>query len=322
MTFASTLKSLDVHNDLLDDHDALEDAYRTNGYLYFREVLDRETVEGVRSEFMSVLTDRYKMVDAGTVEPVWNGRDVADFPVRVPELEGSGIWQNFVEVPVIKEFFEKVAGTSVIWNPNAEYRVKPPLPTASEDPVKGRHQDGFYNQGYHFRTCWLPFTEMDASVGGLAVAPGWHTQGFLHDQDAPETKPIPYAIPAGRVPDSEWARADVYRPGDVLMFCDTLPHVGLDNVSDRFRISMDIRFSKAGEDTGVSGEVVEVGEGWFTIDTGTERVTLKATDQTYLRAYLSERYEPHQMPEIYPVGTKVLCGREGDIALVVKKQKL
>ncbi|QIX53851.1 phytanoyl-CoA dioxygenase family protein [Rhodococcus sp. DMU1] len=318
MTFASTLKALDVHNDLLDDREALEDVYRANGYLYFRDVLDRQAVEGVRAKFMSVLADQYGQVDAGAFEPVWNGNDLTDFPGRVPELEGSGIWQDFVAEPAINKFFEKVAGGPVIWNPNMEYRVKPPLAAESEDPLKGRHQDGFYNQGYHFRTCWMPFTEMDASVGGLAIAPGWHTRGFLHDTDAP----VPYPIPAGLIPDSDWARADTYRPGDVLMFCDTMPHSGLDNVSDRFRISMDLRFSKIGEDTGVAGEVVEVGEGWFTIDTGSEQVTLRATDQTYLRIFLSDRYEPHQMPDIYPVGTKVLCGRDGDLALVVKKQKL
>jgi Phytanoyl-CoA dioxygenase (PhyH) len=317
MTFA--MKPVDVHNDLLGDREALDTVYAELGYLYFRDVLDPKAVAEVQARFVTVLVDNYGLVDPGQAEPMWNGKDLSAFPERVVELKGARTWESFVANPKINGLVEGVVGEPISWIPNTEHRVKRPLTPQPEDVVSGRHQDGFYAQGLGFRTCWVPLNEMDDKTGGLAIAPGWHTRGYLHDTAAPPK----HEIPAGVIPDSAWARADVYRPGDVLMFSPTMPHCGLANLSsDRFRISLDIRFTAQSEAQGVFGPVISVGTDEITIDASTGPVTLKVDDQTYLRLQDAVKHPLDQLRELYPVGERVLCGRDGDRALLIKPQKV
>jgi hypothetical protein len=316
---AVVMKRLDVHNDLLDDREKLRRTYEEAGYLYFQGVLDLAALAEVQSRFVTVLVEDYGLVDPGQAVPMWNGKDLSEFPERVVELKSAKTWQSFVDNPKINGFVEGVVGEPISWIPNTEHRVKPPMAEEPEDVVAGRHQDGFYAQGIGFRTCWVPLNEMDERTGGLAVAPGWHTRGYLHDADAPPK----HEIPAGVIPNSAWARADVYRPGDVVMFSSTTPHSGLSNQSaDRFRISLDVRLSAESQDQGVAGPVIAVGAGEITVDTPTGPVTLKVDKSTYLRLQDAIKHPLDTLSELYPIGANVLCGRDGDRALMIKPQKV
>ncbi|WFR74785.1 hypothetical protein P9209_00960 [Prescottella defluvii] len=122
---AFPMKELDVHNELLGDHAKLESVYREEGYLFFRDVLDRDAVNAVREKYFSILVDDYGVVDPGMAEPVWNGTDVSDFPVKVPEIYGSGCWEQFTSDPKINGFFEDVVGEPLNWVPSTEYRLNP-----------------------------------------------------------------------------------------------------------------------------------------------------------------------------------------------------
>lgn len=314
MAFA--MKELVENNDLLDDHTALDEAYREQGYLFFRNVLDPDAVDAVRAKYFSILIDDYGMVDKGKTVPLWNGKDVSDFPVKVPEIYGSGVWEAFVANPKVHAFFEHVMGEPISWIPSTEYRLNPPVAQEPEDFVGGRHQDGFFNEGIPFRTCWLPFSDIDEQVGGLAVAPGYHKRGYLHDW----TTPPKYPIPTGAIPDSAWARA-FYHPGDVLMFSGQTPHVGLPNRSGQFRLSMDIRVTAKSAPQPVVGVLTSVAPGTLTIDTGDEQVTLKVDERSYLRLKDGAQLPVERMHEFLTLGEKMMAGRDGDRALVVRPQK-
>lgn len=311
------MKELDVHNELLDDHEGMEKQFREEGYLFFRDVLDRAAVERVRARYFSILVHDYGVVDAGQTVPLWNGTDVSDFPVKVPEIYGSGCYEELVADPAVHGFFEHVMGEPISWVPSTEYRLNPPVPEEPEDFVGGRHQDGFFNDGIPFRTCWLPFSDIDADAGGLAIAPGLNKLGYLHDRDDPPR----YGIPAGVIPDSAWARPAVYRPGDVLIFGEDTPHAGLRNRSSQFRLSMDIRFSAKSDPQPVVGVLSAVGVDTITIDTADGAVTLRVDDRSYLRLKDGAQLPVAQMQEFLQVGEKMMAGRDGDRALVVRPQK-
>ena len=38
----------------------------------------------------------------------------------------------------------------------------------------GKHQDGVFNHGINFVTCWVPLMDIDQTIGGLAAVPGSH----------------------------------------------------------------------------------------------------------------------------------------------------
>ncbi|MQY31572.1 hypothetical protein NRB56_71810 [Nocardia sp. RB56] len=315
MAFA--MKELDVHNELLGNHDELERVYREEGYLFFRDVLDHDAVEAVRARYLSILVDDYGVVDPGHTEPIWNGKDVSDFPVKVPEIYGSGCWEEFTANPRIHAFFEEVVGEPISWVPSTEYRLNPPVAEEPEDFVAGRHQDGFFNEGIPFRTCWLPFTDIDFACGGVAIAPGISKHGYLHDWNSPPK----YAIPAGAVPDSAWARPSVYHPGDALIFSEATPHSGLRNRSDRFRLSMDIRMSPKSAPQPVVGVLSAVTSDSITLDTAEGPVTLIVDDRSYLRLKDGAQLPRERMREYLELGEKMMAGRNGDRALVVRPQK-
>lgn len=311
------MKELDVHNELLGNHEELERVYREEGYLFFRDVLDRDAVAAVRTKYFSILVDDYGVVDPGLTEPIWNGKDVSEFPVKVPEIYGSGVWEEFTANPKIHNFFEAVVGEPIAWVPSTEYRLNPPVPEDPEDYVAGRHQDGFFNEGIPFRTCWLPFSHIDADCGGVAIAPGFSKHGYLHDWDSPPK----YGIPAGAVPDAAWARASVYHPGDALIFAEATPHSGLANRSDRFRLSMDIRMSPKSAPQPVVGVLSAVTDDSITLDTAEGPVTLLVNERTYLRLKDGAQLPRERITEILEPGEKMMAGRNGDYALVVRPQK-
>jgi len=311
------MKELDVHNDLLGDHERLNEIFREEGYLFFRDVLDHDAVEAVRAKYFSILVDDYGVVDPGQTEPVWNGKDVSAFPVKVPQAYGSGTWEAFTRNPKIHAFFEDVMGEPITWIPSTEYRLNPPVAELPEDVLGGRHQDGFFNEGIPFRICWVPFADIPESAGGLAIAPGVNKRGYLHDRNQPPK----YPIPAGAIPDSAWARPSTYHAGDVVIFSEATPHVGLPNQSNVFRLSMDIRFSATAGPQPVVGVLTAVGAGTITLDTGEGEVTLIVDDRSYLRLKDGAQLPRENMQEFLELGDRFMAGRDGDHALVVRPTK-
>ena len=311
------MKNLDIHNMMLGDRTLLSKTFEEQGYLYFRDVLDKEAIEEVRRKYFSILVDGYGVVDSGQERPIWNGKDISDFPETIPELEGTGFYEQFASHPKINAFFEDVIGEPITWLPNAEYRLKPPSSSVPKDMFAGRHQDGISNPGYTFLTCWIPIAEIDESIGGLAIAPGAHKKGNHHNLDDPLM-----LIPDGAITEEEWARPDVYRPGDVLMFGPMTPHSGLSNQSDTFRLSIDIRLSRASDPQPVIGELVDVTKDLITVETTNGQVTIDVTDDTYLR--LGNRI-PQPIEEIESIcsrGDLVLVTEQNGSAVMVRHQKI
>ncbi|MCW2933069.1 MAG: phytanoyl-CoA dioxygenase [Actinomycetia bacterium] len=142
-------------------------------------------------------------------------------------------------------------------------------------------------------------------------------RGYLHDRNQPPK----YPIPAGAIHDSAWARPPVYHPGDVVIFSEATPHAGLPNQSRVFRLSMDIRFSAKSNPQPVVGVLSAVGAGTITIDTGEEEVTLTVDDRSYLRLKDGAQLPVSRMQEFLEVGERMMAGRDGDRALVVRPTK-
>lgn len=311
------MKELDVHNDLLGDVRKMDEVFDELGYLFFRDVLDHDAIDEARDSYLSVLADDYGLVNAGQKAPIWNGNDSSEFPFRVPEMYASKTYERFVGNPKIHAFFEGVAGEPISWIPATEYRLTPPKADSPEDPVAGRHQDGFFNLGYRFRVCWMPMSEIDEATGGLAICPGLNKRGFLHDRDNPPKFPIP----AGAIKDSEWARPKVYHPGDVVIFSDVTPHSGLPNSGKQFRLSMDARYSKLTEPQPVYGPLTAVTPDSVTIETSVGPVTLKVDEDTFLRLKDGARQPLSTLPTLYELGDTLLAGREGDHAILIRPQR-
>jgi len=271
---------LEIANGDLEDPVSLRRRLDDDGYLFLRGVLDRDSVTWLRDEVLKVLEER-GYVEHGGPDAIWTGKSLADFGTHPAELHDSGLWQAFVARQAVTALFAKILGEEPRFMPWGQYRFTPPSATPERDPVKGRHQDGFYNQGLEFYTCWVPLVEVDESLGGLAVVPRMNTE-WIHDQASPPS----YPIPAEAVPVDVWLRGD-YSPGDLVMFHHRTPHSGLPNVSaDRIRLSIDFRVQPVswtppyvGVITAVDPESISLA----CLDGEDVRITID--DTTYLRSY-------------------------------------
>jgi hypothetical protein len=245
------------------DFAALERQLDEEGYLFFRSVLDIGAVERVRTAMTGVL-ERFGLVEPDSTMPestgdptVPRGAEIVTAAILNAEYHRLRLWQQFVDVPQNRAFFELIAGGPVDFAPITEYR--------SRAPNSGQiywHQDGYYLQHFQLRTAWIPVMDIDEQMGGIAIASGLHRSGFLHDAGRDTILPIPTA----RIPDDLYRRSE-YHPGDVLIFGEYTPHTGLPNrtTSNLYRLSFDVRFHRAGDRAYDQGELIEIGDSWIVV---------------------------------------------------------
>jgi hypothetical protein len=180
------------------------------------------------------------------------------------------------------------------------------------------HQDGQYSPGIvGFRPVWIPLVDIDASMGGLVLAPGQHKRGRLHNL----SKPPVFPIPAAAIPDDVWATTTFHR-GDVLVIHPWVPHVGMANVSYRVRFSIDTRVQSAAQPCVVLGDVQAVSESEVTLRTPDGEVRHYVVDEeSYLRtgANPGARLSLPEFARVTAIGMRVIASVEGGKALMMRK---
>lgn len=302
--------------ELLGDRVALDAAMQRDGYWYFRGVLDLGAVARLRERFMTVLKDM-AVIDADATESIWNGTPLDDFPEKIEALHDQRVWRSFVAEPAIHAFFTRLLGVAPFWIPSVEYRMTPPNRKVAGDPLTGRHQDGFANGGMDLKTCWVPLNAIDGAMGGLAVAEGLQHGGMLHDlNDIPR-----HRIPDGAIPDNVWHRSD-YEPGDLVMFCPEIPHSGMVNRSNKFRLSADIRMMPIDGDLPLVGPVLDIGPDYVVVanhDGRDARVSLTAN--TYCRGLTGARIPLADMVRTVQPGDSVIVPYRGEEAIMLRPQR-
>lgn len=269
MTYISTqispeMPDFKVSNDLLGDKAALDAAFARDGYLFFRNVVDREILDKLAQAFLGELKAA-GVVDRDAKEPIHNGSIARiDYDALAGmRLKQKSAWVEFVDHPKFVGFIEQVVGGKARRLPVAETRMIPPDTGDDLNRIRffGEHQDGFFNEGYRFFGCWVPIWDGSRATGGLVVAEGSHRLGLLHDA----SKPPEYLIPTGTIPDSAWRTTD-FRAGDLLMFDHKIVHSGLRNRSDNyFRVSIDVRFLAVDDAGPIDGTFVSASDKDVTI---------------------------------------------------------
>lgn len=311
------VEPLHTANDCLDDPARLKARWDEDGYLFFRGVLDQDAVARAQAGCVKALVDM-GVVDPGATEPVWNGRSLDGFPFKIPALERSRIWQDFVAAPPIKDFVARVLGEEAYFLPMTEYRVTPPEPENDDNVLMFRHQDQLLNAGIPFLVCWVPLSTIDRRAGGLAVAEGWHKRGFVHD---PDDYPR-FEIGIDTIPDEAWRRSDC-RPGDVLFFSRMVPHSGVRNFSDRFRVSLDIRVMRASDHRPIVGQITAVGSDTVTVeDAHGGRVTLKVDEDSVVRDPKGKKLASNKALQAeLTVGTQAVVAYESGVVRLIRPQR-
>lgn len=252
--------------------------FAQNGYLVVENVLPADRVKAVRSEYAALMNRLYKTWSTeGRVGPAsgfWDklrtsyeagcdwfqpmdislpGTEIAaDTPFHI----GPAVF-DMLTAPSLLDIVESLIGPEITSTPIQHVRIKPPasLRRADEGRVHLNKTDWHQDRGVALAeadetkmvTVWLAITDATEENGCLQVIPGAH-------RDALKThcpSGLQLAIP-DQAMDKGGAIPLPVRSGGAVIFDPGTPHASLENVSDGFRWSFDIRYNVTGQPTGRS----------------------------------------------------------------------
>lgn len=249
------LGELHDSSDIISDVAALKARIKKDGYLFLRNFIDRETVLQAREAIVNYLDENHALVDG---EPLLE----AVMPKTGKEVRMTGqnaithhpsslaVFENKRLFDFFRRFFEEEAVTY-------DYKW---LRAVGNESFTGCHYDVVYmgRGSRNVHTVWVPLGDIPVEQGTLAICEGSHnlesfarlrnTYGGIDvDRDMISEGWIssdPYEITdkfGGR-----WLTTK-FSPGDVLIFGLFTLHASTTNLTDKFRISCDIRFQPSGE---------------------------------------------------------------------------
>ncbi len=241
-------------NESIDDVEALRERLEDDGYLLIRDLIPRDRVLGARSTVLAFLNrcgalapDRPvadAVIAAGTQPPVLHGRtEITHDPEVRPTLENERLF----------DLFGRLFGTAAL---TLDFKW---LRATVTDEFTGAHCDAVYMSRGSPRllTCWIPIGDIEVDQSTLAICVGSHrldgfaplrsTYGRLDvDRDDTEgwftTDPLEVTEHFG----GRW-KTTSFSAGDVLIFGMQTLHASTTNLTDRYRLTCDVRFQPANE---------------------------------------------------------------------------
>ncbi|NVH71915.1 phytanoyl-CoA dioxygenase family protein [Paraburkholderia sp. JPY432] len=321
MDIVPAMREFNVSNDLIGDHAALQARWNEDGYLFFRDVLDHEPLERMRGLLVDHL-DSHGFVDRNDRDVRWTGKERENFsffPVKAMNEQRAA--RTVMEDPAIRAFFQRLFGVPLYWVPFTEYRTSPPAIDKSRTRFDFIHEDAIYSDRLDFIICWIPLSDIDAQVGGLAVAEGLHKLPCLHRKDGDKIIPIDLAS----VPEDAWRRTN-YRLGDVLLMSRRTPHSGLSNHSDRFRLSLDTRILPHGGSFPFEprlpyvGTLTSIASGQIVVRDAHGEHVLRLDETSYLRGFQGNRLRGDEIADVYQPGCEVIVAHEGGLVQTLRPQ--
>ena len=261
------------------DGEALRSRWEQDGTLYFRGVIDPELMAWAEQHYRKALADE-DLIDLAVEAPMWTGKTSDTW--RPCDAIGTTVWHEVVKQPRLNAILREIFQAPAAWLPIVAHRSAFPAGPLKEgeDIFAGQHQDAFYNEGMNSTIAWMPVRDIpDMDHGTFALAPGTHKLGTLHSKDLPN-----YRIPEGSIPREMW-RSAAYRVGDVVIFRDDTAHAALPNLSNEFRLSIDLRLGSSLAPQPVTGTVEAVVGTAVSIreDETAKLVTVRVSDETYIR---------------------------------------
>ena len=245
------------------------------GVLVVDDVLPRPVLEAVKAEYGGLLDTMYARWQAEGRVPPGAGLDFFEkllagykagcewFQPMDISLPGSEIEPDtpfhfgpavfdMLTCPRLLDLVEDLIGPEITSNPIQHVRLKPPSRTLRRTETTAHimatdwHQDRAvaHAEGDATRmiTVWLAISDATVDNGCLQVIPG-------KPRMYPHCPKRQTSIADGCIDESR-ARPLPVKAGGAVIFHPLTPHASLDNVSDAFRWSFDIRYNVTGQPTG------------------------------------------------------------------------
>ncbi|MGF1477581.1 MAG: phytanoyl-CoA dioxygenase family protein [Geminicoccaceae bacterium] len=255
--------------------DAQKKQFERDGFLVVENVIAPDLLSKIRAEYEDLLAGLVREWQvAGRISALdgldfWGQLDACyragldwfqpmdiSLPGSVIEADtpfhfGPAVFDLVTHEPIL-DVVEDVIGPEITSNPIQHIRIKPPAATLKPDEVRAHvggtdwHQDRAVAHAEAdattMVTVWVAITDATIERGCLQAVPG-KPKVYPH---CPQRQT---AIAAGFLDESRAQPLPVGAGGIVLLHPLT-PHSSLDNRSERFRWSFDLRYNVTGEPTG------------------------------------------------------------------------
>lgn len=252
--------------------------FETAGYLVVPDVIPAPLLQSLREEYVTLLDQLYAdWYAAGMVQASPEGLDfwgkllaaykagvdffqpmdislpgdqiMADTPFHI----GPAVFDMLTAAPLL-DIVEQLIGPELISNPIQHVRLKPPVSHLTGDEIRAHitstdwHQDRAVAladaDSTDMVTVWIAITDATVENGCLQVQPQTQDQDILPHCPRRQT-----SIAEGFVNESDALPLPV-KAGGAVLFHPLTPHASLENLTDGFRWSFDIRFNATGQPTG------------------------------------------------------------------------
>ena len=239
-----------VSNELLDQPEKLREQAQQDGYLFFRGLIDTDSIYNLRRDFLEIC-HRHEWAEGGdelmdgirTGGPYMEGDD-GYWPV-LDEFQSMESFHAFAHHPAILDMCDTLFGEKTLVHPRNIGRIMFPENTKYTTPA---HQDYIHIRGTEETyTAWIPLGPCPTELGGLSVLSGSHRNGIY---------PVKPAFGAGGLGINTepleadglcWVAGD-FEMGDALFFHSHAVHKALPNqTSKRIRLSVDYRYQGASQ---------------------------------------------------------------------------
>jgi ectoine hydroxylase-related dioxygenase (phytanoyl-CoA dioxygenase family) len=253
---AETWQELRVSNDALMDAEELRRRLDDEGYLFFKELQNRDKLLALRRDMTRVLhaggwlaADADPMQGIADIEHRCTEGDL-DYNKVYFQVQRLESFHGIPHEPELMDAAERIMGRKAIPLPGKKARLWFPKFKEHTTPL---HQDFVHYQGsVETLTCWAPVGDCPIELGPLAVLPGSHK--------VKKVLPHHFSLGAGgliidlkeQTPkhpelDATWLSTN-FELGDTLFFPALTVHKALPNLTeDRMRISLDNRYQRVGD---------------------------------------------------------------------------
>ncbi len=236
-------------NGLLGNTDALRSRLRTDGYLFFRNIVPLARLRELREQMTDILaelgwiTGGSKSIEAKAIcRPRREGEPrFFEAHDRIVSLEA---FHSLAHETHLMNVMRQALGDTAFPHPLSIVRlIFPDSPELATPP----HQDFPNNQGTpHLTAAWMPLGDCSINDGSLAILEGSHKYGVL---------PLKFHLGAGNrravlnpeILACRWVGAD-FKAGDIVLFPSLTVHKAMENHNlENMRLSVDFRYQLEGE---------------------------------------------------------------------------
>tara|TARA_B100000945_G_scaffold315707_1_gene315326 strand:+ start:975 stop:2003 length:1029 start_codon:yes stop_codon:yes gene_type:complete len=234
-------------NSIISDKTRLKKRMDEEGYLFFKEVLNKESILNLRKDICDILQlngwlkkDTEPMAGIANIDKRCTEGELTYIKVyhqiyKLRSFHNSGHWAELIKI--LSNLFEH----GVFPIPQKILRIWFPKFVQHTTPF---HQDFVHFQSDKQYTSWIPLGDCDIALGGLGVIPYTHREKTNHT----------FSLGAGNLKvDIDKYKDSIcstdYQTGDLLLFHVNTIHGALPNkTTDKLRLSLDNRFQQKGYD--------------------------------------------------------------------------